>query len=124
MEKIGKIFFQFSKYSLVGIIATVLNISLMWLFIDILNFNTKIIAAIVIIALFFLKFYMYIAINLMHNRLDKFFYVNSVSAFLNWLFMWIFVDFLGISAVISSSIIVITLFVLRFIIFKIIKLIK
>ena len=124
MEKDGKVFFQFSKYSLVGIIATILNISLMWLLIDILNFNTKISAAIILLGLFFLKFYIYLVIDLMHNRLDKFFYVNSISIFLNWLFMWIFVDFFGISAVISSSIIVISLFILRFIVFKIIKLIK
>ena len=123
-RKKGIMFFQFSKYLMVGIIVTLLNILFMWLAIDILKFETKISAAIILIFLFFAKFYTYVTVNLIHKNFYKFMIINIISIILNWFFSWILIDFIGISAAITSMMIVTTLFILRFIGFKIIGILR
>lgn len=50
---------QFTTYTLVGAVVSVLNIFLMWLFIDVFGMNTIMSGVIVIGGLFILKFILY-----------------------------------------------------------------
>lgn len=115
---------NFSKYLIVGIIWTALNIASMWFFIDIRGFPTVYASSVIAAVLFFGKFYVYLFVNLIENKFLKYasatigFYLSSI------FFMWLFVDVMGLKAVTSSTIIVAAFFVLRFLFFYKVGLIK
>lgn len=50
---------SFAAYTGVGIFITLLNIVLLWLFIDVFNISTIIASTIVVVGLFLFKFYLY-----------------------------------------------------------------
>ena len=115
---------DFSKYSFIGVLWTTLNIFFMWLMIDMLKFPTVYSAFAVVTTLFVGKFYAYRLIGFMENNFLK--YASTVIGFqvANIFFMWLFVDIFKWKAVVSSAIIVTTLFVLRFVVFNKVGLIK
>jgi len=115
---------NFSKYFLIGILWTFLNIFLMWLSIDILKFPTVYAASAVVVILFTGKFYVYRLVNLIENKFLKYTYTVIGFYIANIFLMWLFVDIMGWKAVISSTIIVYALFILRFIAFNLVGLIK
>ena len=116
--------YDFGKYLFVGIIWTLLNIFLMWLFIDILGFSTVTGATIVVIGVFFGKYYSYRIIKLIKDQFTKYAVTNIAFSAAQIPLMWLFVDFVGISVVISSTIITVALYILRFICFYAVGLIK
>lgn len=118
---IGK---NFAKYLITGIIYTVLTIFLMWFIIDYIGIPTVVGASLVVVFVFFTKYYIYRAIRFMQKGFLK--YTSTVISFhvANVVLMWLFVDILRIPTVISSSIVVVGLFILRFIVFYIIGLVK
>lgn len=115
---------NFGKYLLVGISFTFFNVFLMWLFIDILLFPTVIGATIVVAGLFITKFYAYRLIKLINKQFLKYAFTSVGFAIANIILMWLFVDIFHIATVISSTIIVCGLFILRFIVFEKTGLIK
>ena len=119
-----KIYKDFSKFLIVGMLTTFANIFLMWLFIDIFNIPSLIGATIVVAGIFFGKFYTYVLINLIHKHFLKYAAINMSIGLLNIIFVWFFIDIIGIPTAISSAVVVYGLFMLRFGTFKITKLIK
>ncbi len=115
---------DFSKYLVIGVIWTFLNIFLMWLLIDYWRFPTIYSTVGASVLLFFSKFYAYILVGLIENKFLR--YTSTVIGFYiaNVFLMWLFVDVIGLKAVISSTIIVVGSFVLRFVFFHKIGLIK
>lgn len=113
-----KTIFQFSKYSIIGVTATIMNIFLMWLMIDHLRLNTMISTAAIVTSLFYYKFFGYLMLDLIHNRIDKLLLINGISALLNWIGATILIDQAGWPAIITAPIVVGTLFILRFFAFK------
>ena len=59
MKKLKKNNNNFFTYTYVGVIVTVLNISLLWLFIDIFEIPTLISSTVIVGGLFLFKFYLY-----------------------------------------------------------------
>ena len=123
-EKIRSLKWQFSKYTILGIVASIINIGYMWLFVDVLQQNTIIHATLITIILFFAKYYGYIYTNLLHKGMKEFFMVQVVSGILNIILNWIVIDFIGLNALIGTTIVVGILFVGRFIMFKMMGKIK
>jgi putative flippase GtrA len=124
VDKGKKLALQFSKYSFIGVTATVINIILMWLSVDLFEINSAIATISVVTLVFFYKFYGYVKIGLFHKKIFKFLSVNIVSAILNMIFVWVLIEKVNLSGAVSAGIVVITLFFLRFIIFKCIGIIK
>ena len=121
IKKQGK---NFSKYLFIGSLWTILNIFFMWFFIDVLSFSTLVGSTIVVVILFLSKFYAYRVIGYIAGDFLKYSYVSIGFALANIFFMWLFVDKVGISTIISSAIISYGLFILRFIAFDIAGLVK
>lgn len=118
---------NFTKYIVIGILWTIAYIYVIGVVIDNLGIPTLIGSTISISLVFIGKFYSYILVNLMKGGLrnfSKYASVDLVSIFLNIVLVTFAIDFLKIPTRISASIVVIILFTGRFIIFKVIGLIK
>lgn len=115
---------NFSKFTLVGVIASLLNVFFVWLFIDILLIKTIVATTLVVGSIFFLKFYLYMRIGLIKKQFLKYTYIQVVSAFLNIFFTWLFIDILLIPTIIATIFVVGGLFLARFVLFNLTKLIK
>ncbi len=118
---------NFGKYLAIGIIFTAFNVFLMWLTIDKIKIPTLIASALVVAFIFMCKFYSYILVRLMEGgwkNFSKYASVDIVSIILNIALVWFLIDILKIPTVISSSAVVIGLFIGRFLVFKGIGLIK
>ncbi len=115
---------NFSKYLMIGILFILLNIFFMWLFIDILLFSTLMGASIVAIGLFLIKFYAYLLVGLIKKQFLKYLFTTGGLAITNIILMWLFVETFHIPTIISSTVIIYSLFILRFIVFDKIGLIK
>lgn len=115
---------NFIKYLLVGVLFTLLNIFMMWVAIDVWKFSTVVASTVIVVLLFFGKFYAYLALKMIHNSLLKYCLASGVLALVNIFLMWLFVDILGMSAALSATIITNLLFVLRFLAFDLFKLLK
>lgn len=123
-HKIYKTGKDFTKYLIVGILYTLLYIFLMWLFIDIFKIHTIIASTVIVFSILILKFYTYVIINLIHHRFLKYITIELGFILSNIFLAWLLIDVIHIPTVISSSIIVYCLFMLRFVVFKVSKLIK
>lgn len=126
-KKIRKEAHNFGKYTIIGVIITFLDIFLMWLVVDIAKFPTLISAISIVSILHITKFYGYVLIKLIgHNMKNflKYASVNIFSAIINIFGVWILIEMIGFTAALSTSIVVMSLFVGRFVIFRKIGLIK
>lgn len=120
---IKKLSVEFTKYSLIGFLITLVNIFLMWLFIDILKIYTLLASSIVVIELNIVKFMAYWKIKLIHKQFIKYTTIQAGSGLLNVIGIWFLIDILHQPTVFSSIFVVGILFVLRFVLFKVTKLI-
>ena len=118
---IGK---NFAKYLFIGIIFTFITIFLMWFVIDFIGIKTIIGASIVIVLVFFTKYYSYRLTGFMKKEFLKYASTSIGFSIANVILMWLFVDIFLIATVISSTIIVYSLFILRFIVFYMAGLVK
>ncbi len=126
-KKVKKDAKNFTKYIVIGILWTIAYIYVIGVVIDNLGIPALIGSTISISLVFIGKFYSYILVNLMKGGLrnfSKYASVDLVSIFLNIVLVTFAIDFLKIPTRISASIVVIILFTGRFIIFKVIGLIK
>gem|GEM_PF-2165285 len=110
---------DFSKYTTIGIIVTIANIFLMWLFIDILGISTITSSTVVVLGLHIVKFISYQQVNLIKKQFLKFTVIQVIFGLLNIIGVWFMIDILGQPTVFSSTIVVGFLFILRFFAFKI-----
>ncbi|MAG08653.1 hypothetical protein CMO89_04215 [Candidatus Woesearchaeota archaeon] len=115
---------NFLKYSIVGGAWSAINVFLMWLLIDVISINTVIGSTSIVVVLFIARFYMYVAIDLMHKQFLKYTLTTVLLSTLNVGFMYVFVDMLYISALWSSITSISILFLFKFIIYNMIGLIK
>lgn len=124
MKRIKKYAKNFTKYMVVGLIWTLLNVVFMWFFIDVFKFTALTGSTIVVFFLVIGKYFAYVFINLIRKNFLK--YISTVIGFslANIFFMWLAVDIMKFSTVISSAVIVATLFMLRFVMFNLIGLVK
>ena len=116
--------FHFYKYTLIGATASLLNIVFVWLLIDILNWKTIIASTIVVGLIFILKFYLYVIFSLIKKQFIKYALIQIISAILNIFFTWLFIEILLIPTIIATTLVVGGLFIGRFIMFKVSKLIR
>ncbi len=124
-----KIITDFSKYSFIGIIISVMNIFFTWLLIDIVGLETVLATILVLIVLHIIKFYFYRTSNLFDRQLlghIQFTIYSTIVAFsfiLHIVLIWFLIDIMYIPTIVSVTAVVFGLFILRFILFKITHLI-
>ncbi len=115
---------KFSLFMVVGIIKTILSILLTGLFIDILKLDALFSSTAVVVIVFFITYMIYVSTKLVKPQFMK--YTSATIGFniATILLIWILVDYVGLSGFISSAIVTITSFVLRYLFFNIIGLIR
>jgi|ETN02SMinimDraft_2_1059926.scaffolds.fasta_scaffold94144_1 hypothetical protein len=109
---------NFGKYMFIGITWISLNIFFMWFSIDFIGLPTLIGSTIVVSILFVSKFYAYKLIKLFKLTFKEYFTIAIGFNLANILLMWLFVDTIKLPTVPSSTVIILTLFVLRYITFN------
>jgi uncharacterized membrane protein YwzB len=125
-----KIIKDFSKYSIIGIIISILNIVLTWFLIDIIRIETFLATTLVVIAMHILKYFSYRTSKLFDSKTigSRQFIIYSVivvfSSILHILLIWFMVDGLHLSTIISVTTVVVGLFIMRFILFRSTRLIE
>ena len=109
---------NFSKYTLVGGLATLFNIFFVWLLIDVFNIVTAVASGAVVLCVILFKFYSYISIGLIKNNPLKFIFIQILSGVLNVFLTWVFIDIFLIPTVISTIVVVGGLFLARYVFFQ------
>lgn len=117
-------FINFSKYLSIGVIATLLNIFFSWIFIDLVGMKALFSSTIIGIAIFCIKYYSFVKINLIQRKLHIFMIITISSILLYIIFTTILIDLLSVKTLIAVPAIVVTLFFLRFFAFYWTKIIK
>lgn len=126
----NKLVADFFKYTLIGTIVTLMNIFFTWFLIDIIDVNTVIATTSVVACLHIVKFYSYRISRLFGRRQMghiQFMAYTAVVVFcsiLNIVLVWFLIDILHIGTVISVTAVVVGLFALKFILFKVTHLIE
>jgi putative flippase GtrA len=115
---------KFSIFSIIGLVQTLIHIIALGILIDILKYNTLIVTTLVISILYIGKYYVYVAINLIHNHFIKYNIVSIILIFINIFIIWFLVDFIKIYASISSAIAAIFSIIIRFTVLNRIGLIR
>jgi putative flippase GtrA len=115
---------DFIKFLSVGGVWTLINIVLMWLLIDLLGMAGWLGSTIVVIIAFLGRYYTYLSINLIHNHFIKYASTNITFSVTTILLMSLAVDVLKFPAIISAPVIIMGLFILKFLVFNKINLIK
>ena len=119
-----KLAMDFSKYFVIGLIFTIANVFFMWLLIDVVGLYSAVGATIVVVALFFGKFYTYVLTKFLRRHFFGYAAVNLVSMVLNVVLVWLFIEIFYIPTIYASATAVIILFIGRFIAFKQLGLIR
>lgn len=109
---------SFTKYGFIGLVATLLNIFLVWLFIDLIGSDYLMGVSVAVLLVLLVKFYLYVYIELIKNSIIRYFFIQGFSAVLNIGLTWFLLSVVGFSAVIGSFLSVSALFVLRYVLFK------
>lgn len=121
---IKKYYTNFKKYTIIGIIFTLIEIFLLGFFVDILQKDTLISSILIIGPKTILKFYAYVYSGMMNNNLFGYIFIFAVFFILNVALILFFVDVLGFYASVTSVFLNIILFFLRFYIYDKFKLLK
>ena len=114
---------NFGKYAAIGIIFSLLEVFFLWIFIDLLKKPTFAYTSIIVGALTILKFYSYVFVGMMKNKIARYMLVLGVFYVLDVSFIWLLVK-IGFSAAFSSAILSMVLFVIRFLTYDKVKLLK
>ncbi|UCE37881.1 MAG: hypothetical protein JSW00_01155 [Thermoplasmata archaeon] len=119
-----KIITDFSKYTLIGVIISIMIIFFTWLLIDIIHIHTFIATASVVVVFHVIKFLLYRGSNLfdreMMGRTQFILYTIIVvfSSILHILLVWYLVDMAHLPTLFSVTVVIAGLFVMRFVLFK------
>jgi len=117
-------YLNFRKYVAIGAIFSLLEIFSLWVFIDIMKKPTLAYSIMIIGALTMLKFYSYVIAGMMKNRIFGYMFVLGVFYILNVVFIWLLVEVIGLSAALSSAFLAAAFFILRFLTYDKVKLLK
>jgi len=115
---------KFSLFILIGIFKAIYVIGLSWLLIDFLNIWSLLSSTIVTISGFFIVYFTYVTTKVIKPAFAK--YASTTISFnlAYILLVWLLVDFMGLSGFFSSTIVTGSLFLLRYLFFNKIGLIK
>ena len=125
-----KLVMDFSKYFVIGIIVTMMGIFLTWFLIDIFVINTIIARFSVLASLHFVKFFSYRITKLFsrkklgHIQFIIYTVIVGFCYLLDIFLVWLLIDVLHIKTLISVTLVIGGLFLLRFILFKATRLIE
>ncbi|HLC65522.1 MAG TPA: GtrA family protein [Candidatus Nanoarchaeia archaeon] len=108
---------KFTKFTVVGLLSSLLQIALMWVFVDKLNVNTGVSAALIVSFIHILKFFVYHSIKLIKYQFIKYTVVNAFSLVLNFGISWFLIDVAKIPTVIATAIAIGSLAILRYLLF-------
>lgn len=114
---------NFQKYTIMGVIFSLLEVFFLWIFIDLLKKPTLAYTVIIVGVLTILKFYSYVSIGMMKNRIFRYLIVLGVFYILDVVFIWMLVK-IGFSAALSSALMSMIFFILRFLVYDKVKLLK
>lgn len=111
-------------YLAIGLVWTLFNIFLIWLFIDILGASVVIGSTIAVIIIFIAKYYSYLVFKLIHNRPVEYIVISIMISAANVFLMWLFADIMHIGTVFSATISTYLLIIAKFFIFDLFKILK
>ena len=123
-NKVKKHHKKFSLFFTLGIIRTGIAITLTWLLIDILKVSAVLGSTIVVFIVFFITYFVYVMARIIKPRFIKYTSITIGFNIATVLLIWFFVDFIGFSGVLSSTITVGILFILRYFFFNKVGLIQ
>lgn len=119
-----KIVVDFSRYSVVGIVISVLVVLFTWLFIDVIGINTIVATSIIVVIFHVIKFILYRKVSLfvgeeaMPRQFIIYTAVVILSSFMHIVLIWFFIDIIRIPTLVSAAVVVAGLFVFRFFLFN------
>ncbi len=120
----GKYYNNFKKYSIIGIAFAVYEIFLLWLFIDTLGKSTLVSSILIIGSSTIFKFYIYVYSGMMKKNFLGYIIVLGAFYGTNVVLVWFFVEVLGFWASFSSIFLAIVFFILRFLAYDKLNLLK
>ena len=123
LRGIRKYYAHFRTYTLVGMVFALLEIFFLWFFIDIMRKPTFIYSSIIVGILTIAKFYAYVFFGMMRNRLAGYILVLLIFYMINVACIWLLVT-IGFSAAFSSAVLALAFFLLRFLIYDKLNLLK
>jgi len=115
---------NFQKYAIIGVIFSLLEIFFLWVFIDLMKKPTLAYSMMILGALTIMKFYSYVITGMMEHGILRYMLVLGVFYVLNVAFLWMLVEIIGLSAAISSAFLAAAFFILRFLMYDKVKLLK
>ncbi len=115
---------DFSKFFVVGIVWTIINIFLMWATIDVGGMPGWLGSGIVVVISFFGRYYHYLYVNLIEREFGKYAITNILFGLLTVAGMSVAVDALHYPAKFSAPVVVGCLYVVKFAVFEKTGLIK
>ena len=122
--KIRKTAKDFAKFIIGGAVWTALSVFLAWLLIDYIGMYASISSVIIAAAGIVLRFYFYVWISLIKRQFLKFVSANILFSVLMVVFMTLFIDIMKIPTLIATPIIILGLFLFKFLYFIKVKLIS
>ena len=105
---------NFSIFLIIGILTSVAQALLLWLLVDNLKYPVFITTLIVALVVYLAKYYAYVSIGIMENKFIQYNIINLAILLLNVVVIWLMVNFLGFFASVSSVILAVTFFIIRF----------
>ena len=123
-KKIGKYRINFQKYTIIGVFFSLLEVFFLWVFIDLMKKPTLAYSTVIIGILTILKFYSYVIAGMMKNIIFRYMLVLGIFYAINVVFVWLLVEMVGISAALSSVFLGVAFFILRFLTYDKMKLLK
>lgn len=123
-NKVRKHSKKFSLFLIIGIFKTAITIALTWLLIDILKISTLLVSTTVITLIFFITYFTYVITKIIKPKFIK--YASATIGFnvTTILLIWLLVDFMEFSGVLSSIMVIGVLFIIRYVFFNKIGLIN
>lgn len=115
---------KFFRFSLAGGIWTAINIGMMWLFIDVWQLAGWLGSTLSIVILYVGRYYTYLMLDAMEPRFWRYVSASGIFSLLIIGAMTLAVDFMGCKALYASMVITGMSFLLKYVFFKKIKLIR
>ena len=115
---------KMSHFLAMGIVKSLLLIFLSWILIDILRLPAWSGSLGVVILGFFITYFLNVVTRLIKPGILKYFFGTLIFNILTFIFLWFFVDIVGLSGTVSTAIITVVFFFLRYIFFNMIGLIE
>ena len=107
---------NFSRYTLIGIVFYFLSVGINGLLIDVLGLPTLLTSLLVLTALFLVKFVVSVYLDVVKNRFTLYLVSNAVISLAAPFGVWHAVEQWGLSASISTAVILAVVFLLRYLV--------